>query len=61
VWWNDGDASFTDSGQRLGDSACDGVALGDLDSDGDLDAFFANRGADTVWLNDGLGNLIDSG
>ena len=35
------------------------VALGDLDGDGDLDALVANFGgeAETVWLNDGLGNF----
>jgi uncharacterized repeat protein (TIGR01451 family) len=34
------------------------VALGDVDSDGDLDAFVANRGqANTVWLNDGTGQF----
>ena len=41
------------------------VALGDLDGDGDLDAFMANgtpAGAgNTVWLNDGSGILADSG
>lgn len=36
-----------------------GVALGDLDGDGDLDAFVANTGAgpEQVYLNDGAGNF----
>lgn len=38
------------------------VALGDLDGDGDLDAFLANEEnevpvANTVWLNDGRGHF----
>jgi hypothetical protein len=61
------DGVFTDSGQNLGSSESDGVALGDLDGDGDLDAFIANGawwGAgepNKVWLNDGDGNFTDSG
>jgi hypothetical protein len=74
VWWNDGSGQFTDSGQRLGNWATGAVALGDLDGDGDLDAFEANRGGgahaepddprdarDMVWLNDGAGAFADSG
>jgi hypothetical protein len=41
------------------------VALGDLDSDGDLDALVANDGLDgqgsAAWLNDGQGNFTASG
>jgi hypothetical protein len=39
------------------------VGLGDLDGDGDLDAVFANMGANDsqVWLNDGKGHFADSG
>ncbi len=37
------------------------VALGDLDGDGDLDLVEAAAGANTVWFNDGSGNLVDSG
>ncbi|MDJ0714016.1 MAG: FG-GAP-like repeat-containing protein, partial [Prochloraceae cyanobacterium] len=69
VWLNDGlgnftdgIGNFTDSGQALGTSKSFDVELGDLDGDGDLDAFFANYiQANTVWLNDGSGNFTDSG
>ncbi|MBN1889177.1 MAG: DUF11 domain-containing protein [Thermoflexales bacterium] len=52
VWFNDGTGHFVDSGQRLGNTWSEAVAWGDIDSDGDLDAFVANGGqANTVWLN----------
>ena len=53
VWWNDGHGNFTDSGQRLGLARSTDVALGDLDEDGDLDAFVTNQKANQVWLNTG--------
>ena len=37
------------------------MELGDLDGDGDLDAFVANMGVNKVWLNDGAGTFSDSG
>ena len=38
------------------------VALGDLDGDGDLDAWVTNdRDPSQVWLNDGSGRFTDSG
>lgn len=61
VWINDGSANFTRSGQSLGMSRSNEAALGDLDGDGDLDAFVANRGGNRIWLNDGTGTFTDSG
>ena len=62
VWLNDGSGNFTDSGQALGDHNSLGVELGDLDGDGDLDAFDVNLfQGNRVWLNDGSGNFTDSG
>ena len=64
-----GSGFFTDSGQRLGGGDSWGVALGDLDGDGDLDAFvgnglFAENGQpqpNEVWLNDGRGRFVSNG
>jgi len=53
---------LVDSGQRLGNEATWGVALGDVDGDGDLDAVTANFDVGAiVWLNDGTGRFSDSG
>jgi len=54
---------FKDSGQRLGSSDSRSVALGDVDGDGDLDAFVANDAnqPNRVWVNDGSGIFSDSG
>ena len=53
--------AFNDSGQRLGSGRSWDVAFGDLDGDGDLDAFIANGSQDgsgnAAWLNDGQANF----
>ncbi|RKZ78144.1 MAG: hypothetical protein DRR19_26920 [Candidatus Parabeggiatoa sp. nov. 1] len=55
-------ANFIDSGQSLGSFSSTSVTLGDLDGDGDLDAWVANLSqANRVWLNDGSGTFTDSG
>jgi hypothetical protein len=67
LWINDGHANFTQSAQKWGATNASAVALGDLDGDGNLDAFIAissHRGAnpaDKVWFNDGYGVFTDSG
>ena len=63
AWLNDGRGQFVDraidAGYGLSDSRT--VALGDVDGDGDLDAFVGNLGPNEVWLNDGAGTFVDSG
>ncbi len=59
---NNGDGSFTDSGQELGAAETNSVALGDVDGDNDLDLVAGNNiGSNKVWLNDGVGVFTDSG
>lgn len=62
VWLNDGQGHFSDSGQRLGASWSPSVALADVDSDGDRDAYVVNTsGGDRVYLNNGAAVFSDSG
>ena len=69
VWHNDGQGNFI-LAQQLSGTAGRRVGLGDLDMDGDLDAFVVtggngdvnlNQKPDLVWLNDGNGVFTDSG
>ncbi|KAL6068094.1 VCBS repeat-containing protein [Balamuthia mandrillaris] len=56
VWFNRGNGTFTLGPQTLGNGDSAGIVLGDLDLDGDLDAYVANFGAlNEVWMNDGTG------
>ncbi len=70
IWLNNGSGNFTDSGQSLTALRSTDVQLGDLDNDGDLDAFVTSgefSGStpvgvpDRVFFNDGSGIFTDSG
>ena len=56
VWLNDGAGRFTSTEQLIGHSMSTNVALGDLDGDGDIDAFVTNGAGDNeanrVWFNE---------
>lgn len=54
VWLNNGQGQFAHSGQALDESATYETAVGDMDVDGDPDLFFANNGADHVWVMGGF-------
>jgi hypothetical protein len=66
VWLNDGTGVLTDSGQMLsgtGNQRTESMKLGDLDGDGDLDAFVVHNAGATnrFWSNDGTGVFTDLG
>ena len=67
IWLNQGNAqsgtigTFADSGQRLGSIAADFIIWGDIDGDGDVDAFVFAEDLNNIlawfWLNDGAGQF----
>ena len=62
IWINQGgdqgglEGSYSVNAQLLGNSQSTGVSLGDIDNDGDLDAWFANSSnqVDAIWINQGF-------
>jgi hypothetical protein len=69
IWINQGGVQggapgvFASNGQTIGNDLSSNVALGDVDGDGDQDAFVTrNVGRpNKVWLNNGAGQFTDSG
>lgn len=72
IWLNEEGGLPRPTGQEMGLGGSEAVALGDLDGDGDLDAFVANAAhlddnmepvdfdPNEVWLNDGAGGFTDT-
>lgn len=65
IWLNNGNGIFTDTLQRLDNDTTYNIALGDVDSDQDLDVMETTCGQfdepDRLWLNNGAGTFTDSG
>ncbi|MEP6703210.1 MAG: CRTAC1 family protein [Acidobacteriota bacterium] len=64
LWRNDGNGKFTDFTAQSGLTDNNGkglaLALGDIDADGDVDAYVANdTSPNSLWINDGKGNFRD--
>ncbi|WP_197532645.1 beta strand repeat-containing protein [Symmachiella macrocystis] len=65
LWRNDGVGNFSYDSQRTftnenGQGGIEGIQIGDLDGDGDLDAFFSTYGVNgtiQTWENDGSGTF----
>lgn len=62
IWYNGGAGKFERSKVELPDVFRGTVTLDDLDNDGSIDAVATNHGRKVqIWINDGAGNLIDTG
>lgn len=62
LWINDGDGFYTNqTAARLPakNDQTGGMAIGDIDDDGDLDIIVGNRGQEYVFINDGNGFFSD--
>lgn len=64
LWRNDGNSKFTNVTEQSGLIDKNGkglaLALGDIDADGDVDAYVANDTTpNSLWINDGKGNFKD--
>ncbi len=60
VFFGNGDGTFADSGQLLGNFNSEEAVLGDIDGDGDLDALIVDSGlsaASRMYINDGEGDF----
>jgi hypothetical protein len=58
IWWNDGQAYFTKSGQRFRYTKRHGSAVGDFNGDNRPDIFIAEYYKTyTLWLNNGDGSF----
>lgn len=58
IWRNSGEGQFSASPERFLSSSA--YALGDLDGDGDADAFVGRGSGNRVLLNDGTGGFVDT-
>ena len=65
MWFNNGDGTFSASQLYLGSAWSREVDLGDVDGDGDEDAYIANGTtfalADELWIYNGSGKFTAAG
>ena len=63
LYLNNGTGTFADataSRMPVVSSNTDALALGDVDSDGDLDLFVGNSGQSHIYMNNGAGTFMDA-